>query len=285
LMLAALAGCVVVARRRRLVDVAALSTLAVLLVAGSVLAAANLVAPAFGYLTQWLKVVGGLAWFNLAWTAWRVAEPYLRAVTARRVAAGAAASGLVLAAAAWSWGDASQIRPPVWFEGEVVQALRPQLRERLALGETYRVEQEGDVVAHNGPGVIYYMIEDGYDVLTRDGAKGLKWGHEHVYDRGDHYDVRLTVAVQYAGSWRDAYTSCLDDPEVELVASYDQLGPGERAELVRLTDEAFFSPETYSSDDEARSDELVADSFRAGVFAGEHGCGDEEEDEETSRDT
>jgi hypothetical protein len=280
LMLAALVGCVVVARRRRLVDAAALSTLAVALVAGSVFAAANLVAPAFDYLTQWLKVIGGLAWFTLAWTAWRVAEPYVRSVAARRVAAGAAVSGLVLAAAAWSWADATQTEPPVSFEGEVVQALRLQLRESLPLDQTYRVEQEGDVVSHNGPGVLFYMVEDGYDVVTRDGAKGLKWGHEHRYDRGDHYDVRLTVAVHYGGSWRDAYASCLDDPDVELVASYDQLDPAERDELGRLKDESFFSPDTYSADDEARTEELVGASFRAGVFAGEHGCGQEDDDEE-----
>lgn len=96
---------------------------------------------------------------------------------------------------------------------------------------------------------------------------------------------RATSRSRYAGSWRDAYASCLEDPDVELVASYDQLDPAERDELGRPKDGSFFSPDTYSADDEARTEELVEASFRAGVFAGEHGCGDEEEDEEeeTSR--
>ena len=56
----ALVACLTVARRRRLVDVAALATLALVLLVGAVPATAQIPLPAEAYLTQWLKVVGEL---------------------------------------------------------------------------------------------------------------------------------------------------------------------------------------------------------------------------------
>jgi hypothetical protein len=272
LVLALLAGCVVVARRRRLTDVAALASLTIVLVAGSIPAAANIVAPAYTYLTQWLKVVGGLVWFTVAWTVWRVAEPALHSAAWRRHVLGAVVTLAVVACAAWSWGPASQVVPPVPFEGRVVQVLRAEVRDRLPRDRTYRVEQAGDVVSQNGPGLFYYMLEDGYRVVTRDGGKGLKWGHEHRLDAGDHYDARLTVAVHDAGSWTDAFQQCLDDPAVELVASFDQLTQAERRALDELTEQRFFQPETVTTTDADRATELEAEDFRAGVFLGQGAC-------------
>jgi hypothetical protein len=271
LVLALLGGCVVLARRRGLVDVVALATLTVALVAVAVLAAANLVPPLFAYLTQWLKLVGGLVWFTLGWTAWRLVEGRLRTAGARRAAGGAAGVGLV-AAALWSYGPATRVELAAETEGAVVQDLRAQLADRLDRDVTYRVEGVADSYGHNGAGVIYYLIDDGYDVLTSDGGAGLKWGHAHRWSRGDRVDRRLTVAVHYGGSWRDAYRECLDDPDVELVASYDRLGPGERDRLEELESEGYYSPETFTEDESVEARELEADGFRVGVFAGETGC-------------
>jgi hypothetical protein len=271
LVLALLGGCVVLARRRGLVDVVALATLTVALVAVAVPAAANLVPPLFAYLTQWLKLVGGLVWFTLGWTAWRLVEGRLRTAGARRAAGGAAGVGLV-AAALWSYGPATRVELAAETEGAVVQDLRAQLADRLDRDVTYRVEGVADSYGHNGAGVIYYLIDDGYDVLTSDGGAGLKWGHAHRWSRGDRVDRRLTVAVHYGGSWRDAYRECLDDPDVELVASYDRLGPGERDRLEELESEGYYSPETFTEDESVEARELEADGFRVGVFAGETGC-------------
>jgi hypothetical protein len=270
LVLLLLVGCVAVARRRRLVDVAALSTLTIVLVAGSIPATANLVAPAFAYLTQWLKVIGALVWFTVGWTVWRVAAPSIRSSVERRAATAVVAGLAVVAGAAWSWGEATRIEMPVPFEGRVVQELRAQVAEALPADRRYRVETSGDVVAHNGPGLIYYMIEDGYDVVTRDGAKGLKWGHDHRWSRGDPYDVHLTVAVHYPGNFWDPYEDCVDDGDVELVASYDGLTVAERRELMGLRFRMMTGG--HRAVDEARATELENDDFRAGVFAGESAC-------------
>lgn len=280
-VLAVLAGCVHVARRRRLADVAALATLTIALVVAAIPAAGNLVEPVFLYLTQWLKVIGMLVWFTVGWTIWRVAEPSVRAVAgrgvvgrgvvARRGVGVAACAGLV-ATVAWSWGDATTIEPGAVRERAAVQDLRAQVDAELPRDVTYRIDGVADLVGHNAPGMIYYMIEDGYDVLTGDGAAGLKWGHAHRYDRGDHYDVRLTVAVHYGGSWRDAYLECLRDPRVELVASYDALDPDQRARLDDLKMRKLTEPESLADAEVAEADRLEADGFRVGVFEGDRGC-------------
>jgi hypothetical protein len=270
LILLLLAGCLLVARRRRFVDCAALSTLTIVLVVGAIPATGNLVSPAYSYLTQWLKIVGGLVWFTVGWTAWRLAAPRLGASAARRTATAAAAGLAVLGGAAWSWGEATRLVMPVPFESRVVQDLRAQVDDVLPRDRRYRIQMSGDVVGHNGPGLIYYMIEDGFDVVTRDGARGLKWGHDHRWSRGEPFDVSLTVAVHYPGNFWDAYRDCLDDGDVELVASYDELTAAERQQLADMQFAAMSGELTDA--DRARGDELEEDDFRVGVFAGDSAC-------------
>jgi hypothetical protein len=282
LVLALLVGCVVVARRRRFVDVAALGTLSIVLVVGAVPATANLVAPAFTYLTQWLKVVGGLVWLTVGWTAWRLAEPTVRSWTeVRRRALGAVATAAIVAVAAWSWWPASRIELPAEFEGAVVQDLRAQVADTLPRDRRYRLSMAGDIVAHNGPGLLYYMVEDGFDVVTRDGEQGLKWGHDHRWTEGEPYDVALTVAVHYAGHFEDTFRECLEDPDVELVASHRGLTGAERDELTDLRYRAL--GEGLEGADAERATELSRRDFSAGVFVGDTACsspqpGDDERD-------
>jgi hypothetical protein len=271
LVLALLGGCVHVARRRGLPDVAALATLTAALVVAAIPAASNLVVPLFLYLTQWLKIIGGLVWFTVAWTGWRLVQPHLRRLPVRRIAGVAACIGLV-AATAWSWGDATRIEPDAEFERAVVQDLRAQINDRLPRDVTYRVDGVADLFGQNVAGVIYYMIEDGYDVLTSDGAPGLKWGHVHRWGAGDHYDVRLTIAVHYGGSWRDTVRECLADPRVEPVLGYDELDPADRARLDALKLATLTAPETVSAADRAEARRLERDGFRIGVFEGDTGC-------------
>ena len=269
-----LAGCLHLARRRGFADVAALATLAATLIVASIPAAANLVEPVYDYLVQWLKVVGGLVWFTVAWTGWRVAEPHLRRLRSRRLLAAGACVAMPLTAA-WSWGEASRVGTAGEFEQPVVQDLRAQLADALPRDRTYRVEELADSFGYNAAGVIYYMIEDGYDVVTSDGAAGLKWGRTHRYD-GDEYDVHLTVAVHYGGSWRDAVRDCLSDPGVELVAEYDALAPRDRARLDDLKLARLSVPDRVTAAERAEADRLEADGFRVGVFAGDRGCGAED---------
>jgi hypothetical protein len=272
-VLALLGGCLRMARDRGLVDVAALASLSIVLVVAAVPAAANLLPPVYDYLTQWLKIVGGLVWFTVAWTGWRLAEPRLRALASgRRRLAAAAACGAIVATAAWSGPEATRVGTAGEREQVVVQDLRDQVGGALTPDATYRVEQVADTFGYNAAGLIFYMIEDGYDVVTSDGAAGLKWGHTHRYE-GDDYDVRLTVAVHYGGSWHDAVRECLADPRVELVAGYDELAPADRARLDDLKLTSLSAPETLTDADRAESRRLEAGAFRVGVFAGEKGCG------------
>jgi hypothetical protein len=276
LVLAVLGACVVVARRRGLTDAVALATLTLTLVVASIPAAANLVTPLFPYLTQWLKIVGGLVWFTVVWTAWRLVETRL-AAGARR-AAGVAGAIAVLAAAAWSFGPATRVDPAAERESVAVQDLRAQLADRLDPDLTYRVEGVADSFGHNAAGLFFSLIADGFDVLTADGGAGLKWGHGHRWTEGEPYDVYLTVAVHYGGSWQDAYEECAGDPDVELVASYDRLSPAERARQEQLEDDGFYAPATLTDADRAEAERLERNGFRAGVFAGETGCSDRDPD-------
>lgn len=266
LVLGLLGCCVVVARRRGLLDVAALATLTLTLVLAAVPAAANLVTPLFTYLTQWLKIVGGLVWFTVAWTAWRLIAERVTATV--RHAVGVAALAGVAAAALWTYGPATDVTLPAETEGAVVQDLRGQLVDRLDPDVTYRVEGVADAYGHNAAGVIYYLIADGFDVLTSDGAAGLKWGHTHRWTRGDTYDVRLTVAVHYGGSWRDAYRECERDPDVQLVAAFDALDPEDRARREQVRQKGYLA----SDAERVEARRLEAGGFRVGVFAGETGC-------------
>ena len=40
------------------------------------------------------------------------------------------------------------------------------------------------------------MLGDGIDVVTSDGAAGLKWGHDHRWAPGDEVAAVITVAVR-----------------------------------------------------------------------------------------
>ena len=295
LVLALLVGCVAVARRRRLVDAAALGTLTIVLVVGAVPATANLVAPAFGYLTQWLKIVGGLVWLTVGWTAWRVVEPSVRAWASTSTAAssasptssasadrragpaslrwralGALGVAAIVGVAAWTWWPASRVEMPAEFESAVVQDLRAQVADELPHDRRYRLSMAGDLVAHNGPGLMYYMLEDGFDVVTRDGSQGLKWGHDGRWSEGEPYDVALTVAVHYGGTFDDHFRECLEDPDVELVAVHQDLSAAERDELTDLRYRSL--AEGLEGADAERAAELSRRDFSAGVFAGDVAC-------------
>ena len=68
----AVAAVVRVQVRQALVDVVALSSLTLVLVVAAVPATAQIFLPAYPYLTQFLKLIGGLVWLTVGWTAWRM---------------------------------------------------------------------------------------------------------------------------------------------------------------------------------------------------------------------
>ena len=262
--------CVHVARQRRLLDVLALSTLALALLVGSIPATSQIVLPAFHYLTQWLKITGSLVWLTAAWTAWRVAEPHVRiSITRQKVAAGLATAVLVVAVAV-SWPEARAVEQPSQRESPAVQDLRAQLADTLPRDSRIRMEIRGDFLAISGPGLVYWLIHDGHDLVTSDGWMGLKWGHEHRWSRGDDADLLLTFALD------KAVDQCNGDPRARMLAGYDAMSPADRAwysdmQLRRLADADVTDEELH------RADRLAVDDLRMAVFAGPRICAEDPE--------
>jgi hypothetical protein len=271
-----LAGCLHVGRRRGFVDVVALASLTLTLVIGSIPATSQIVLPIYSYLTQFLKLVGGLVWFTLAWTVWRLVEPHVRALWRRQAAVGGLVALALVASAAWTWGDATRLPTPNAGEEAMVQDLRAELGRILPRDQRIRVEYRGDALNISGPGVIYWLIHDGYDVLTSDGAHGLKWGHAHRWQPRESYDMLLTVAVQEGGGGLlglpDAFTQCQNDRFAELVSVRDQLSPGERQWLDDFRLRRWGDPSSVTTQETRRAERLEANSLRIGIFEGPRIC-------------
>lgn len=276
LALALLAGCLWLGRRRELTDVVALSTLSLVLVVGAVPAASQIFLPAYWYLTQFLKIIGALVWLTVAWTGWRLIEPAVRASRPRLVAAATATAAVLVAASAWSWGEAADVPTPNPDEEVIVQDLRSQLDDVLPRDERLRVEPRGDPLNISGPGLIYWLIEDGYDVVSADGARGLKWGHAHRWDRGEPYDRLITVAVYDGYGANDPYLECESARSTELLASYDELRPSERRWLQDFRLRRWDDPSSVTGDETERAERLEADSMRVGVFEGPYLCAEDQ---------
>jgi hypothetical protein len=267
LALAVLLTCIRVGRRRQLSDVIALSTLALTLTVGAILAASQIVLPAYFYLTQWLKIVGGLVWFAAAWTGWRLAEPWVRSVRWREVAARTLAPLVLVGVAACSWSGASNYDLPGEPYSSAVQDLRAQLDAELPRDQAFRVEHRRDV--HGiGPGVIYWLIHDGYEVLTTDGSAGLKWGHAHRWQVHEPYDQVLTVAINQAND------QCASDRSARSIASFDGLSPDDRAWLNEVLLRRLAGRDAITAQEARRATRLQRQNLRIGVFAGPRPCAD-----------
>jgi hypothetical protein len=276
LAIGVLAGCLRLGQRRRLGDVVALATLALALLIGAVPAAAQIPVPNEIYYGQWLKVVGGLVWFTAAWTGWRLVEPAIRSVPARRVAATALAAAVILVAAVSTWGKATTVVPPLDDAGGVVRGLASQLRAAdLPRDDVIRLERRGEYFHIYGAGVTYALLSTGHDVVTDEGNAGLKWGHDHRWTRGDDYDLLLTVAVD------DAYRECESNPGARQLAGYDGLSPGDRAWLTDLQLRRLGDPDAITPEEDRRNDALAPHDLRVGVFESPSPCAREADHEIT----
>jgi hypothetical protein len=267
LALGALAWCLRIGRRRRLPDVVALATLALVLVIGAVPAAAQIPLPNELYYTQWLKVVGGLVWFTVAWTGWRRLEPAVRAVPGRQVAVGVLAGLTLLIATASLWGASAAVDFPLSKQGEQVRQLMADLDGQLPRDQVILVVRRGEFFHVYGAGVMEHLIEEGYDVVTDEGRTGLKWGHDHRWRQGDPYDLVVTVALNQAND------RCAQNPEARVLASYDGLSPEDRAWLTEVQYRRLVEGPGGVTDAERRhAASLAPDDLRLGVFASAAPC-------------
>jgi hypothetical protein len=270
-----LAACLHVGRRRALVDVVALTSLAITLVLGSIPAASQFVLPVERYLTQWLKIVGALVWFAVGWTLWRLVEPAVAAVPRRRAAAAGLAVAALVGLSAWSWPEAGRAEPQFPDEGRIVAELGARLAPLVADGEVVRIERRGEPWHIFTPGLIYDLIRRDVDVTTGDGGSGLKWGHEHRWVEGEPYDRLWTVAVHDAGAWQDAVAECELVPSADKIAEYDALSPTDRQWLEDVQLRRLGDPSSIAPDEAARATELGAIDLRIAVFEGPRPCADD----------
>ena len=274
LLLAAggLAGCLAVARRRRLPDAGALAALASVLVLASVAGAARLIVPTEAYLTEWLKVVGGLVWFTVGWTAWRAAQPALRAGTVGRRVAGAAACLVVLAGAVSTWGDAGDIDLAEEADPAMVESLRVAARRGLDPGVEYRFEVAGRLPAY-WVGLMYWLVEDGHDVVTGNGSAGLKWGHDHRWVEGEPYERALVLVSDGGSHQSEEYADCAGDPTMEPIFVHEPLSDDEIAWLEEVNFRRLTDPESITASELRRSDALHRRGPSVALFTGDHLCG------------
>ncbi len=215
-LVAVLAGCLAMARRRRLVDVAALASLALTLLICSVPATSRLITPTPPYLTEWLKIVGALGWFTVAWTTWRLVETRTSTGPRSRTVAASVAVAVLVGGVAASWHSAAALEPPHGDPDGVVQEIREALADDLDPADVYRVEIVGPSISYY-EGLVHWLAHDGHDVVTADGAAGLKWGRDERWRDGEAYDATLTVAISRPFNRSSAYDDCTRDPGVRQV--------------------------------------------------------------------
>lgn len=278
---AVLVACVLAARRRDLPDVGALATLGLALLLVSIPAASQLNHPTWDYLTEWLKVVGALVWFAAGWTVWRVAEPSLQA--ARRGAgplraAAAVGTAVVVAGVVWAAGDAARLDVRTGPNPGEVAAMRTAARAHLDPDVEYRVETSGSVDGYYA-GFPYWLIEDGFDVVTADGAAGLKWGRDGSWVKGQPWGTALVVAVHYPGTDRDDFEDCVDDPTMTQVYRRDPWTPAERRWEVDLRFRRMTDAAGVTEADEARAAELYDRGPEVAMVVGDRICGIDEVDD------
>lgn len=264
-VVALLVACLVWGRRQSWSDVVAWSSLTLTLLVGAIPAIGQFEFPANAWLTQWIKVVGGLAWFTIAWTVWRTVEPAVAGSRLRRLAPVAAGLALVVASAS-SWRIAAGVDPPQAYGGTHLAALQRDLEGELSHDVTYRLEERGDV-GRQMVGVMAWLADEGYRVRTSDGADSLKWGRAHRWLPGDGFDVALTLAVHQPGVADDPVAACRSSSGVELLAEVDDMTRADRARLDALRFRRVTSPTSTSPSDIRRAARLEAKNFRVALFA------------------
>lgn len=251
---------------------AAGTSLAATLVVTAVPIASRLDEPLFDYLMRWIEVVGALAWFWIGWGTWRLVRPHMPAeLTLRMPAVGVAAA---VAVAAFTIPDADQFGYPGERETPAVQEIRLLLEAQIPKDRPVRIEPRGDLFGNVTSGVIYWMLRDGYRVVTSDGRGGLKYGPDSRWFPGDVPQSEVyTVAIDYPASSDGAVEQCAGDPGERPVATFAELSPIEEARLKALNVKALFEPGavTVAEHEEGRS--LASRGLRVTAFVGDHVCG------------
>lgn len=252
---------------------AAGTSLAGTLVLGAVPIASRLDQPVFDYLVRWIEVLGALTWFWIAWGTWRLVRPRVPETIRRPMPAIAVTAAAVVAALTIPGAGRFQLQGE--NEAPAVQAIRHDLEAVIAKDQLVRIEHRGDVLGNVTSGIIYWLIRDGYHVVTSDGHDGLKYGPDATWEPGDAPQTEVyTVAVDYPHRVRSSGAQCDRSPEIRPVARYHQLDRGAFARLAQFTAKRFYAPDSITAADRRSISRLVAHDFRVTVYVGPFICGD-----------
>jgi hypothetical protein len=138
-----------------------------------------------------------------------------------------------------------------------------------------RIERRGEPWHIFTPGLILDLVDRGVDVTTDDGESGLKWGHEHRWITGDHFDMLITVAVHDAGSFHDAVAECDAVSSAERIAYYDALSADDRAWLEDFELRRLGGADAVTAAEMERGGRLQAGDLRIGVYRSPLVCAQE----------
>jgi hypothetical protein len=270
-LVALLLGCAALGYWRRLADVVVASTLSLTLVVGAVPVASQVIENAPSYLVQWIKVIAAVSWGTVGWTAWRLATHNRDLHVARWVRA-LAIVPLALAVG-WSWGIAVDLEPPEGADPQLLAEVRGTLKEELDPDAVYRLVFVNDGFSFVA-GMTHWMTEDGFDVVTDEGAPGLKWGIDQRWRPGEPYDAVLTFAVQLNDEDEgDAYDVCSADPDVEMLVDVDQLTPEQHELVDTVAAKLVFDPASLTPEELDQAGFYAAHQRQLRVFIGPEPCG------------
>ncbi len=283
----ALAAVVVVRRRlapedgRACDPVTRLAVTALVAVGATVVALAGVRDLPAGYLFRWTWVVGAFAWIALAWaigsTVWaRVGRPLTSWVPAAAVGA-VVALGVVVAVPAWG------ADPPDRAASDAVAALIGPAEAALEPGQPITFATVGDDIGQLGGGIAYELERRGHPLAVVDDAANRRiWGNRRA-ERDPQADgtARLIVAT-------GAGAADMQLPDVDLLGTFDNLTPAERAEAdalrARVTELVAASGQVdgafpdlraagVSEADIARLQDLAERDYQAAVYLDRSGGG------------
>lgn len=202
-------------------------TVAVGLVAGW-FATSRITDQPYYYLFRWWWVLAMGAWLAVGWTALRHLPARWSAPAWRVVVPVAVAGTVVLSGIA-----AVQVAEPVTHDthNRAVEAMTPQLLERLEPGQTYVIRPAGFSWFEAYFGLIDQLERNGVHVLA-DPQFTAHLGERRIL--GDESAPDVVPAGELQVATGRAVLEARDDPAWQEVATFDPLTAEERAELERL---------------------------------------------------
>lgn len=217
----------VVAWRRRDRTSVALNVIVLVLTVVAWVSIARIVGEPFNYLVRWSWLLGALAWLAIAWTTMRVFVTADLATGVRKAAVLVAAS-MAIALSVATTISAVHAELPLPQSGRALQHLGPALMASApSFGRPIEVQPADDLPSRElARGVALRLDRAGFPAGLAPSLVS-EVGVDHVVDP---HAARTELIVAVNG----AIATYASDPRYRIVARYDALTAGERAEAERI---------------------------------------------------